>query len=65
MERDSVIFLFAIQPRSNAITRVLCLVPTRELGVQVYTVTKQLASFSNEIQVSRESISSFCANDGG
>jgi len=27
------------------------LVPTRELGVQVYTVTKQLASFSNDIQI--------------
>lgn len=32
-------------------TRVLCLVPTRELGVQVYTVTKNLASFSTDIQV--------------
>lgn len=31
----------------NAITRVLVLVPTRELGVQVYQVTKQLAQFTN------------------
>lgn len=30
-----------------AITRVLVLVPTRELGAQVYQVTKQLAQFSN------------------
>lgn len=30
-----------------AITRVLVLVPTRELGVQVYQVTKQLAQFTN------------------
>lgn len=29
-----------------AITRVLVLVPTRELGVQVYQVTKQLAQFT-------------------
>lgn len=32
---------------SEAVTRVLVLVPTRELGVQVYQVTKQLAQFSN------------------
>ncbi|XP_067000755.2 probable ATP-dependent RNA helicase DDX27 [Anabrus simplex] len=31
---------------STAITRVLVLVPTRELGVQVYQVTKQLAQFT-------------------
>lgn len=30
-----------------ATTRVLVLVPTRELGVQVYQVTKQLAQFTN------------------
>ena len=29
-----------------AVTRVLVLVPTRELGVQVYQVTRQLAQFS-------------------
>lgn len=29
-----------------AISRVLVLVPTRELGVQVYQVTKQLAQFT-------------------
>jgi ATP-dependent RNA helicase DDX27 len=32
---------------SAAVTRVLVLVPTRELGAQVYQVTKQLAQFSN------------------
>ncbi|EFA06493.1 probable ATP-dependent RNA helicase DDX27 [Tribolium castaneum] len=32
------------------VTRVLVLVPTRELGVQVYQVTKQLAQFS-DIQI--------------
>ncbi|XKL59284.1 hypothetical protein PGB90_000300 [Kerria lacca] len=31
----------------TAVTRVLVLVPTRELGVQVYQVTKQLAQFSS------------------
>lgn len=30
-----------------AVTRVLVLVPTRELGAQVYQVTKQLVQFSN------------------
>jgi ATP-dependent RNA helicase DDX27 len=30
-----------------AVTRVLVLVPTRELGAQVYQVTKQLTQFSN------------------
>lgn len=29
------------------VTRVLVLVPTRELGVQVYQVTRQLAQFTN------------------
>lgn len=31
---------------ASSITRVLCLVPTRELGVQVYQVTRQLAQFT-------------------
>ena len=30
-----------------AITRVLVLVPTRELGVQVYQVSRQLAQFTS------------------
>lgn len=32
---------------ADAVTRVLVLVPTRELGAQVYQVTKQLCQFSN------------------
>lgn len=32
---------------SDAVTRVLVLVPTRELGAQVYQVTKQLCQFTN------------------
>lgn len=32
---------------SAAVTRVLVLVPTRELGVQVYQVTKELAQYTN------------------
>ncbi|XP_054276590.1 probable ATP-dependent RNA helicase DDX27 [Macrosteles quadrilineatus] len=36
------------RPRDGtAVTRVLVLVPTRELGVQVYQVTRQLAQFTN------------------
>jgi len=35
------------RPKSIPVTRVLVLVPTRELGVQVYQVTKQLSQFSN------------------
>ncbi|XP_058796893.1 probable ATP-dependent RNA helicase DDX27 [Phymastichus coffea] len=35
---------------ATAVTRVLVLVPTRELGVQVYQVTKQLSQFT-EIEV--------------
>lgn len=35
------------RPASDVITRVLVLVPTRELGVQVYQVTKQLAQYSS------------------
>lgn len=35
------------KPRSGApVTRVAVLVPTRELGVQVYQVTKQLCQFT-------------------
>ncbi|KAM9296226.1 putative ATP-dependent RNA helicase DDX27 [Gastrophryne carolinensis] len=34
------------KPRQAPITRVLVLVPTRELGIQVHTVTKQLAQFT-------------------
>lgn len=32
---------------SESVTRVLVLVPTRELGAQVYQVTKQLTQFTN------------------
>ena len=35
------------RPASAAVTRVLVLVPTRELGVQVYQVTRQLAQFTS------------------
>ena len=35
------------RPASEAVTRVLVLVPTRELGVQVYQVTRQLAQFTS------------------
>jgi len=35
------------RPVASAVTRVLVLVPTRELGVQVYQVTKQLAQFTS------------------
>lgn len=34
------------RPASNTVTRVLVLVPTRELGAQVYQVTKQLSQFT-------------------
>ncbi|XP_072489699.1 probable ATP-dependent RNA helicase DDX27 isoform X2 [Notamacropus eugenii] len=34
------------KPRQAPITRVLVLVPTRELGIQVHSVTKQLAQFT-------------------
>ncbi|XP_007446465.1 PREDICTED: probable ATP-dependent RNA helicase DDX27 [Lipotes vexillifer] len=33
------------KPRQAPVTRVLVLVPTRELGIQVHSVTKQLAQF--------------------
>nr|CAG4636974.1 EOG090X059J [Ceriodaphnia reticulata] len=35
------------RPKLSATTRVLVLVPTRELGVQVYQVSKQLSQFTN------------------
>ncbi|XP_001602245.2 probable ATP-dependent RNA helicase DDX27 isoform X1 [Nasonia vitripennis] len=35
------------RPLDGAVTRVLVLVPTRELGVQVYQVTKQLSQFTS------------------
>ena len=35
------------RPATDAVTRVLVLVPTRELGVQVYQVTRQLAQFTS------------------
>ena len=35
------------RPKEAAITRVLVLVPTRELGVQVFQVTKQLTQFTS------------------
>ncbi|CAK7319998.1 Probable ATP-dependent RNA helicase DDX27 [Vulpes lagopus] len=35
------------KPRQSPVTRVLVLVPTRELGIQVHSVTKQLAQFCN------------------
>ena len=35
------------RPKELAVTRVLVLVPTRELGVQVYQVTRQLGQFTS------------------
>jgi len=35
------------KPASSPATRVLCLLPTRELAVQVYTVSRQLAQHTN------------------
>ncbi|KPP76955.1 putative ATP-dependent RNA helicase DDX27, partial [Scleropages formosus] len=35
------------KPRQAPVTRVLVLVPTRELGIQVHTVTRQLAQFTS------------------
>ena len=35
------------RPKQQATTRVLVLVPTRELAVQVHTVARQLAQFTN------------------
>ena len=34
------------KPKEDSVTRVLVLVPTRELGVQVFQVTKQLCQFT-------------------
>lgn len=34
------------KPRETQVTRVLVLVPTRELGIQVHTVSRQLAQFT-------------------
>ena len=39
--------LIIISFQNLAITRVLVLVPTRELGVQVYQVSRQLAQFTS------------------
>uniref|UniRef100_A0A4W4EW77 RNA helicase n=1 Tax=Electrophorus electricus TaxID=8005 RepID=A0A4W4EW77_ELEEL len=35
------------KPRETQVTRVLVLVPTRELGIQVHSVTRQLGQFTN------------------
>ena len=35
------------KPKQAPVTRVLILVPTRELAVQVHTVSKQLANYTN------------------
>ncbi|XP_063439028.1 probable ATP-dependent RNA helicase DDX27 isoform X2 [Mytilus trossulus] len=35
------------RPKNTAVTRVLVLVPTRELAVQVHTVARQLSQFTN------------------
>ncbi|XP_060597601.1 probable ATP-dependent RNA helicase DDX27 [Ruditapes philippinarum] len=35
------------KPKQSSVTRVLILVPTRELAVQVHTVGKQLANYTN------------------
>ena len=35
------------KPKESPITRVLVLVPTRELAVQVHQVTRQLAQFTS------------------
>lgn len=35
------------KPKQASVTRVLILVPTRELAVQVHTVGKQLANYTN------------------
>ncbi|XP_051932252.1 probable ATP-dependent RNA helicase DDX27 [Hippocampus zosterae] len=35
------------KPRTSQVTRVLVLVPTRELGIQVHTVARQLAQFTS------------------
>lgn len=35
------------KPRTSQVTRVLVLVPTRELGIQVHSVSRQLAQFTS------------------
>lgn len=35
------------KPRQNQVTRVLVLLPTRELGIQVHAVARQLAQFTS------------------
>ena len=35
------------KPRQAPVTRVLVLSPTRELAVQIHTVARQLAQFTN------------------
>ena len=35
------------KPKQTPVTRVLILVPTRELAVQVHTVGKHLANYTN------------------
>ncbi|XP_061584743.1 probable ATP-dependent RNA helicase DDX27 isoform X2 [Cololabis saira] len=35
------------KPKTSQVTRVLVLVPTRELGIQVHTVARQLAQFTS------------------
>lgn len=35
------------KPRVTQVTRVLVLVPTRELGIQVHSVARQLGQFTN------------------
>ena len=35
------------KPKETPVTRVLILVPTRELAVQVHTVASQLAKYTN------------------
>ena len=34
------------KPKETQVTRVLVLVPTRELGIQVHSVARQLAQFT-------------------
>lgn len=35
------------KPRETQVTRVLVLVPTRELGIQVHTMARQLGQFTS------------------
>lgn len=35
------------KPKTSQVTRVLVLVPTRELGIQVHSVARQLAQFTS------------------